>query len=100
MHATVQPGGRSPKPMSSPTSTSQLKSVSDSVQNSTSSFPSHIKGRKRERADQGSEPVKRERSIKTEDGDSGHFRHDNILKTEIAKITEKGGLVDKEEEKK
>ncbi|KAG5019736.1 hypothetical protein JHK87_015591 [Glycine soja] len=96
MHATVQPGGRSPKPMSSPTSTSQLKSVSDSVQNNTSSFPSHIKGRKRERADQGSEPVKRERSIKTEDGDSGHFRHDNILKTEIAKITEKGGLVDNE----
>ncbi|KAH1111903.1 hypothetical protein GYH30_010316 [Glycine max] len=96
MHAAVQPGGRSPKPMSSPTSTSQLKSVSDSVQNSTSSFPSHIKGRKRERADQSSEPAKRERSIKTEDGDSGHFRHDNILKTEIAKITEKGGLVDNE----
>ncbi|KAK7350596.1 hypothetical protein VNO77_09392 [Canavalia gladiata] len=94
MHATVQPGGRSPKPMSSPTSTSQLKSVSDSVQNSASSFPSHIKGRKRERVDQGSEPVKRERSIKNEDGDSGNFRHDNILKTEIAKITEKGGLAD------
>ncbi|KAL2340872.1 hypothetical protein Fmac_008812 [Flemingia macrophylla] len=96
MHATVQSGGRSPKPMSSPTSTSQLKSVSDSVQNSASSFPSHVKGRKRERADQGSEPVKRERSIKAEDGDSGNFRHDNILKTEIAKITEKGGLVDGE----
>ncbi|QCE14187.1 Transcription factor IIS [Vigna unguiculata] len=96
MHATVQPGGRSPKPMSSPTSTSQLKSASDSVQNSTSSFPSHIKGRKRERADQGSESAKRERSIKTEDGDSGNFRHDNFFKTEIAKITEKGGLVDGE----
>ncbi|RDX68411.1 hypothetical protein CR513_52606, partial [Mucuna pruriens] len=96
MHAAVQPGGRSPKPMGSPTSTSQLKSVSDSVQNSASSFPSHIKGRKRERADQGSEPVKRERSIKFEDGDSGNFKHDNILKTEIAKITEKGGLVDSE----
>lgn len=96
MHATVQPGGRSPKPMSSPTSASQLKSVSDNLQNSASSFPSHIKGRKRERADQGSEPVKRERSMKTEDGDSGNFRHDNILKTEIAKITEKGGLVDSE----
>ncbi|CAJ1975180.1 unnamed protein product [Sphenostylis stenocarpa] len=95
MHATVQPGGRSPKPMSSPTS-SQLKSVSDSVQNSTSSFPSHIKGRKRERADQGSDPVKRERSTKSEDVDSGNLRHDNILKTEIAKITEKGGLVDGE----
>ncbi|XP_020229879.1 uncharacterized protein LOC109810746 [Cajanus cajan] len=96
MHATVQSGGRSPKPMSSPTSTSQFKSASDSVQNSASSFASHIKGRKRERADQGSEPVKRERSIKTEDGDSANGRHDNNLKTEIAKITEKGGLVDGE----
>ncbi|CAK8566798.1 unnamed protein product [Lathyrus sativus] len=96
MNATIQPGGRSPKPMSSPTSTSQAKSVSDSVQNSTSSFPSHVKGRKRDRVEQGSEPIKRERSIKVEDGHSSNFRHDNILKTEISKITEKGGLVDAE----
>ncbi|XP_057442991.1 uncharacterized protein LOC130734546 [Lotus japonicus] len=95
MHATVQSDGRSPKPMSSPTSTSQLKSVSDGVQNSAS-FSSHVKGRKRERVDQGSEPVKRERSGKVEDGDSGNFRPDNILKTEISKITENGGLVDSE----
>ncbi|CAL5203349.1 unnamed protein product [Lathyrus oleraceus] len=96
MNATIQPGGRSPKPMSSPTSTSQVKSVSDSVQNSTSSFPSHVKGRKRDRVEQGSEPIKRERSIKIEDGHSSNFRHDSILKTEISKITEKGGLVDAE----
>lgn len=96
MNATIQPGGRSPKPMSSPTTTSQVKSVSDSVQNSTSSFPSHVKGRKRDRVEQGSEPIKRERSIKIEDGHSSNFRHDNILKTEISKITEKGGLVDAE----
>ncbi|XP_054805967.1 uncharacterized protein LOC129308686 [Prosopis cineraria] len=95
MHATVQPGGRSPKPMSSPTS-SQLKSGSDSVQNSASSFPSQVKGRKRERADQGPESAKRERVTKVEDGDSGHSRQENILKTEIAKITEKGGLVNAE----
>ncbi|KAK4264304.1 hypothetical protein QN277_025503 [Acacia crassicarpa] len=95
MHATVQPGGRSPKPMSSPTS-SQLKSGSDSVQNSTSSFPSQVKGRKRERVDQGPESAKRERTTKVEDGDSGHSRQENILKTELAKITEKGVLVNAE----
>ncbi|XP_028781713.1 uncharacterized protein LOC114737890 [Neltuma alba] len=94
MHATVQAGGRSPKPMSSPTS-SQLKSGSDSVQNSAS-FPSQVKGRKRERLDQGLESAKRERTTKVEDGDSGHSRQENILKTEIAKITEKGGLVNAE----
>ena len=89
----MQPGGRSPKPVSSPTSTSQLKSGSDSVQNSVSSFSSHVKGRKRERVDQGQESVKRDRSTKIDDGDSGHFKQDSILKTEIAKVTEKGGLV-------
>lgn len=95
MHAAVQPGGRSPKPMSSPTP-SQLKSGSDSVQNSASSFPSQGKGRKRERVDHASESAKRERTTKVEDGDSGHSRQENILKTEIAKITEKGGLVNVE----
>ncbi|OMO78446.1 hypothetical protein COLO4_24764 [Corchorus olitorius] len=96
MHATVQPGGRSPKPMNGPTSTSQLKPGSDSVQNSASSFPSQGKGKKRERGDQGSEPVKRERTSKMEDGDSGHGRPEINLKSEIAKITEKGGLEDSE----
>ncbi|KAJ0049372.1 hypothetical protein Pint_15392 [Pistacia integerrima] len=93
MHATVPPGGRSPKPMNGPTSTSQLKPGSDSVQNSASSFPSQVKGKKRERGDQGCEPVKRERSSRMEDGDSGHNRMDS-LKSEIAKFTDKGGLVD------
>jgi hypothetical protein len=96
MHATLQPGGRSPKPMSGPTSTSQLKAGSDSVQNSASSIPSQVKGKKRERGDQGSEPVKRERITKIDDGDSGHSRLDSNLKSETAKITEKGGLIDSE----
>ncbi|XWS51007.1 hypothetical protein CRYUN_Cryun12cG0139600 [Craigia yunnanensis] len=96
MHAAVQPGGRSPKPMNGPTSTSQLKPGSDSVQNSASSFPSQGKGKKRERGDQGSEPVKRERTSKMDDGDSGHGRPEINLKSEIAKITEKGGLEDSE----
>ena len=96
MHATLQPGGRSPKPMSGPTSTSQLKAGSDSVQNSASSIPSQVKGKKRERGDQSTEPVKRERTTKTDDVDSGHSRLDSNLKSETAKITEKGGLIDSE----
>ncbi|GMJ06706.1 'shuttle' in chinese [Hibiscus trionum] len=94
MHATVQQGGRSPKPINGPTSTSQLKPGSDSVQNSASSFPSQGKGKKRERGDQGFEPVKRERTSKMDDGNSGHCRPEVNLKSEIAKITEKGGLED------
>ncbi|KAJ4960882.1 hypothetical protein NE237_020792 [Protea cynaroides] len=94
MHAAVQSGGRSPKPLNGPTTTAPIKTGSDSVQNSATSFPSQGKGKKRERGDQGSEPIKRERSAKTDDGDSGHFRTENVLKSEIAKITDKGGLVD------
>ncbi|KAF5734177.1 BAH domain TFIIS helical bundle-like domain isoform 1 [Tripterygium wilfordii] len=96
MHATVQPGGRSPKPMNGPTPTSQLKPGSDTIQTSASAFPSQVKGKKREREDQGSEPGKRDRLMKYHDGDSGNCRADGILKSEIAKITEKGGLVDSE----
>ncbi|PHU15430.1 hypothetical protein BC332_16635 [Capsicum chinense] len=87
MHATVQPGGRSPKPMNGPMSSSQLKSGSDNVQSSVASFPSQVKGKKRERGEQGSESVKRERSVKSDDSES-------VLKSEISKITEEGGLVD------
>ncbi|EEF52046.1 conserved hypothetical protein [Ricinus communis] len=92
----VQQGGRSPKPMNGPTSTSQLKLGSDSVQNSASSFPSQVKGKKRERGDQGTEPIKRERSSKLDDCDSSHSRPESFWKSEIAKFTEKGGLVDSE----
>ncbi|MCD9644429.1 hypothetical protein HAX54_032638 [Datura stramonium] len=87
MHATVQPGGRSPKPMNGPISSSQLKSGSDNVQSSVTSFPSQVKGKKRDRGEQGSESIKRERSVKSDDSES-------VLKSEISKITEEGGLVD------
>ncbi|KAK9198000.1 hypothetical protein WN944_013183 [Citrus x changshan-huyou] len=90
----MQQGGRSPKPLNGPTSTSQLKPSSDSVQNSVSSFPSQVKGKKRERGDQGSKPVKKESSTKMDDRDSGHGRSENVLRSEISKITENGGLVD------
>ncbi|KAL5582468.1 hypothetical protein UlMin_014910 [Ulmus minor] len=94
MHGAVQSGGRSPKPLNGPSSTPQLKSGSDSVQNSTSSFSSQGKGKKRERGDPGSDSVKRERLCKTEDGDFGQLRAENMLKSEIAKITDKRGLLD------
>ncbi|KAK6920755.1 Bromo adjacent homology (BAH) domain [Dillenia turbinata] len=95
MNVTVQPGGRSPKPVNVPSSMSQLKSGSDSVQNSNTAVPSQVKGKKRERVDQSSEPIKRERSFKTDEVDSFHSR-DGMLKSEIAKITERGGLIDSE----
>ncbi|KAL6997211.1 non-specific serine,threonine protein kinase, partial [Sarracenia purpurea var. burkii] len=97
MHPTVQPGGRSPKPVNGPTSTSQLKPGSNYVQ-SSNSFLSQAKVKKRERvADQSTVPVKRGRSSMSDDGDSGQFKSDNnTLKAEISKITEKGGLVDPE----
>ncbi|XP_038995330.1 mucin-19-like isoform X2 [Hibiscus syriacus] len=92
MHTTVQQGGRSPKPINGPSTTSQLKPGSDSIQNSASSFPSQGKGKKRKRGDQGFEPVKREHTSKMDDGDSGHCRPEVDLKSEIAKVAEKGGL--------
>nr|CAD1825307.1 unnamed protein product [Ananas comosus var. bracteatus] len=92
MHAAVQSGGRSPKPSAnSPSSTQQLKSSSDAVQNSSSSFPSQGKGKKRDRAESGPDPVKRERSTKPEDADSSSIKLEN-MRAEIGKITEKGGL--------
>ncbi|PSR95862.1 Cell wall protein [Actinidia chinensis var. chinensis] len=94
MHATVQPDGRSQKPLNGQTSTSLLKPCADNIQSASS--PSHAKGKKRDRADQGSEPFKRERFSKTGDGDSVQFKPESILKSDISKITEKGGLVDSE----
>ncbi|KAK0588356.1 hypothetical protein LWI29_038508 [Acer saccharum] len=95
MNAAAPPGGRSPKSTNGPTSTSQVKPGSDSLQNSAS-FPSQVKGKKRERGDQVLESVKRERSSKMEDGDAGYCRTESSLKTEISKIKEKLGLVDYE----
>ncbi|KAE8662218.1 hypothetical protein F3Y22_tig00113716pilonHSYRG00005 [Hibiscus syriacus] len=94
MHAALQQGGRSPKLINGPSSTSQLKPGSDSIQNSASPFPSLGKGKKRERGDQSLEPVKRECNSKMDDGDSGCGRPEVNLESEIAKIAEKGGLED------
>uniref|UniRef100_A0A7N0V3J9 Uncharacterized protein n=1 Tax=Kalanchoe fedtschenkoi TaxID=63787 RepID=A0A7N0V3J9_KALFE len=93
MHATIQPGGRSPKTMNEAAPPSQVKAGSDGAQN-VSSFSSHGKGKKRERSDQDFEPAKRLQ--KTDDGDAYQAKSDSILKAEIARITERGGLMDYE----
>ncbi|XP_019452894.1 PREDICTED: uncharacterized protein LOC109354685 isoform X2 [Lupinus angustifolius] len=92
MHGAVQSGGRSPKQLNGPTSTQSLKSGSDSIKNS--SFGVQSKGKKRERGDQGSDSSKRERLVKAEEGDSGQSRPESMLKSEVSKFTDKGGLVD------
>lgn len=96
MHGAVQPGGRSPKLLNGPTLSQQLKPGAENVQNPNSPIPLQGKGKKRDRTDQGFDLVKRERLCKTDDGDSGLLRLESELKTEIAKITEKGGLVNPE----
>ncbi|XP_042049326.1 uncharacterized protein LOC121794974 [Salvia splendens] len=94
MHVTIHPSGRSPKQATTPTSTSQLKPSSDSGQNSGTSIPSQNKGKKRRRVDHGADPVKRERSSRTDEGDSGLCRKESNLRYEIARITENGGVAD------
>ncbi|KAL8229128.1 hypothetical protein R6Q57_014028 [Mikania cordata] len=94
MHGAVQTGGRSPKPINGPNGSAQLKHSSDNVQNSSSSISSHAKSKKREHGAHNSESVKRDRLSKVDDADSGQLRPEHVLKTEIAKITDKGGLVD------
>ncbi|KAL8132423.1 hypothetical protein AgCh_008066 [Apium graveolens] len=90
MYAGAQPGGRSPKTLNGP----QVKPSSDSAPNSSSSYHSQAKGKKRELVVQGSDSVKRERTCKADDADSGQLRPDQMLKLEIAKITDRGGLTD------
>ncbi|XP_073159190.1 uncharacterized protein [Henckelia pumila] len=92
MHGTLQPGDRSPKQVNSPSSTAQLKPGCDSGQNSGTSIPSQVKGKKRERGDHGTDPIKRERSFRLDDGESVQCKPGTNLKSEIARITEKGGV--------
>uniref|UniRef100_A0A0D9VKW5 BAH domain-containing protein n=1 Tax=Leersia perrieri TaxID=77586 RepID=A0A0D9VKW5_9ORYZ len=88
MHTAVQQGGRSPKRLNGPSASQQLKAGSDGAQNCGSA-----KGKKRERGEQGIDQVKRDRdrSVKNDDNEPINLKGDNI-KSEIAKITEKGGL--------
>ncbi|KNA12433.1 hypothetical protein SOVF_125980, partial [Spinacia oleracea] len=97
MHVSVeQQGPRSPRPVNGSAATSPLKHSPDSVQNSSSNFSSHKKGKKRERGDQSFDGIKRERSSRPDDGDSGQLRSESMLNSEIAKFSEKGGLFDSE----
>ncbi|KAI3813166.1 hypothetical protein L1987_17883 [Smallanthus sonchifolius] len=90
MHGAVQTGGRSPKPLNGPHGSAQIKPSSDNIQN----VSSNAKSKKREHGVHNSESVKRDRLSKVDDAESGQARPEHILKTEIAKITDKGGLVD------
>ncbi|KAL3529557.1 hypothetical protein ACH5RR_008879 [Cinchona calisaya] len=97
MDASFQPDNRSPKPTNNSGSILQFKPGSDNMQSSATSIPSQTKGKKRERGDQSSDPpVKRERSLKPDDGDSGLYKSESSLRSETAKMTEKGALVDSE----
>ncbi|XAR71192.1 hypothetical protein NMG60_11028345 [Bertholletia excelsa] len=93
MYGAVQSGGQSPKPLNGPSGTQQLRPGSESVQNSPSPLTSQVKGKKRDRTDQVADLAKRERVSRAEDTDSGQWRAENLLRSEIAKITDKGGLV-------
>ena len=88
MRAALQSGGRSPKRLNGPSASQQLKTASDGTQNGGLS-----KGKKRDRSEQGVDPAKRDRDrlLKVDDSEPGSFNLDDI-KSEIAKITEKGGL--------
>ncbi|GFS35493.1 protein SUO [Actinidia rufa] len=94
MYGALQSGGRSPKPLNGPTGTPHLRPGSESVHNSNSPLSSQAKGKKRDRGNHSSDSVKRERVSRTDDTDFGQFRPEHILKSEISKITDRGGLVD------
>ncbi|XP_058180400.1 uncharacterized protein LOC131298915 [Rhododendron vialii] len=94
MYGAAQSEGRSPKPLNGQSGIQQLRPGSESIHNSTSPLPSQVKGKKRDRGEQASDPVKRERVSRGDDTDCGQLSPDNILRSEIAKITHNGGLVD------
>ncbi|CAM8984251.1 unnamed protein product [Rhodiola kirilowii] len=91
MHATVQSGGRSPKTINDSAPASHVKAGSDTAQH-VACFPSHGKGKKRERSDQDCEPVKRPQKI--DDAESHQQKPESIVKAEIARITDRGALMD------
>ncbi|KAG2557581.1 uncharacterized protein LOC120685623 isoform X2 [Panicum virgatum] len=88
MRAAVQSGGRSPKRLNGPSASQQPKATPDGTQNGGLS-----KGKKRDRGEQGIESSKRDRDrlVKVNKSEPGSLNLEDI-KSEVAKITEKGGL--------
>ncbi|KAG2539200.1 hypothetical protein PVAP13_9NG454900 [Panicum virgatum] len=88
MRAAVQSGGRSPKRLNGPSASQQPKATPDGTQNGGLS-----KGKKRDRGEQGIESAKRDRDriVKVDESEPGSLNLEDI-KSEVAKITEKGGL--------
>ncbi|KAL8140779.1 hypothetical protein V2J09_006800 [Rumex salicifolius] len=93
MHPTVQQhqGTNSPRSVNGVAALSPLKHSPDSMQNN-GTYASHPKGKKRDLGDQAPEPMKRERLMK--DGDIVLSRSESNVKSELTKITDKGGLID------
>lgn len=94
MRAVSQSGGRSSKPLNG-SSTQPLKSGFDREQKNSTSFPSQTKGKKRGEKghDQHQESIEQDVSSKAGIGDPGNFNADSEMKDEIAKLTEKGRLI-------
>ncbi|XP_073525386.1 uncharacterized protein [Phyllobates terribilis] len=86
MHPTVQHGTNSPKSVNGVVTLSPLKHIPDSIQNN-GTYASHPKGKKRDLGDQAHEPMKRDIVLS---------RSGSNVKSELSKITDKGGLVDSE----
>ncbi|XAR51826.1 hypothetical protein NMG60_11006569 [Bertholletia excelsa] len=93
MHGAAQSGGRSPKRLGGPGGTQLPRPGLESLR-SSSPLLSQVRGKKRDRTDQGFDSIKRECVSKSDDTESGQFRREHILKSEIGKITDKGGLID------
>ncbi|KAK8953341.1 hypothetical protein KSP40_PGU019322 [Platanthera guangdongensis] len=71
-----------------------MKYGSDSIQNNETSFTSQVRGKKRDRVDQATNPIKRERVSKLDDSDSAFCKFDNnMIKSELSKISENGALI-------
>ncbi|CAM6013898.1 unnamed protein product [Sphagnum balticum] len=96
--ASSQSGGASPRALIGPNipSSPQLQASVEGVQqNALYSLPAAGKGKKRERADQNSDPSKTEHNVKFDDPDTSTLKRERSMKyDEIATILDKdGGLL-------
>ncbi|CAK9196922.1 unnamed protein product, partial [Sphagnum troendelagicum] len=96
--ASSQSGGASPRALTGPNipSSPQLQASVEGVQqNALYSLPAAGKGKKRERADQNSDPSKTEHNVKFDDPDTSTLKRERSMKYDkIATILDKdGGLL-------
>ncbi|CAM6035832.1 unnamed protein product [Sphagnum compactum] len=96
--ASSQSGGASPRALTGPNipSSPQLQASVEGVQqNALYSLPAAGKGKKRERADQNSDPSKTEHNVKFDDPDTSTLKRERSMKYDkLATILDKdGGLL-------